>query len=246
MEDGRLGTKKEVKAEDYGHYMQDGWHKEPKRIFVHLGNLIEASIEPGPVRLLDVGCATGEFIDYIGSRFPSIETTGVDVVDEFIFTARQHAPAATFVKASALELPKEFDGRFDYVCATGVIEIFGLSDARVMMDNLLRCVRKGGRVYLLSPFNEFGMDLNCSHRKRIGGRVTEWDSRNNIYSFETIRELLDGRGEMFAHRFDIGMELPRRDDPQRTWTVPFVNNPYQLMNGLKLLMDLYAIEIRVG
>ena len=32
-------------------------------------------------------------------------------------------------------------------------------------------------------------------------------------------------------------------DPGRTWTFRSERNPYQLMNGLKLLVDLYFLEI---
>ncbi len=50
----------------------------------------------GPTRLLEVGCATGEFSRYLGFRFPQAEYTGVDVSLAALRRAKEKYPKARF------------------------------------------------------------------------------------------------------------------------------------------------------
>ena len=97
----------------------------------------------------------------------------------------------------------------------------------------------------MSPLNEFQVDINLKHRKRDNDKPLSWESGWNVYSFETIKEILSEYDlECTFHKFKIPFSIPQRQDPVRTWTINTMDNNLQLTNGIKLLVDHYVIESR--
>jgi SAM-dependent methyltransferase len=236
----------EATYRNYQHYLEEGWRKEPRRYFHRAGDLLAAGGLSAGQHLLDLGCATGNFLGYLHQRFPGTHLTGVDVYEELVVQARQLAPYATFLHGSVLDLPTSLSGCFDTVTALGVLSIFYDHQLGRFLDNVLGCLRPGGRALIFSPFNEYGVDVMTRHRKRIDGRLRDWEVSWNTFSFETIGEALAGRcrGHRF-HPFRLGLALDRPNDPGRTWTMKTEANEHQLVNGLKLLIDPYFLEIEV-
>jgi trans-aconitate methyltransferase len=231
---------------NYDHYITEGWLKRPKVSAVALGDLLQRH-QPQPAGcLLDIGCATGELMAYLGQRFPSLQCTGMDVFDELVTTGRRLLPSATFVKGSVLEPPPQLLGAFDIVTAIGVMSIFDEAQLERFWRNLLACCKPGGVVVVLSPLNEYGIDALIRHRKRRDGQRLDWETGWNIYAIETVRELLSSLGadEVQMERFVFQQVLAPREDRIRTWTLPTRDHPHQLTNGLKLLVDHYFIHLR--
>jgi ubiquinone/menaquinone biosynthesis C-methylase UbiE len=71
----------------------------------------------GEVRILDLGCGTGEITRRLAQRYPRARITGVDILDESVALARRLTPASDRVEyrqADAFALPFEaatFDPR---------------------------------------------------------------------------------------------------------------------------------------
>lgn len=230
---------------NFGHYLRDGWPAEPKQSFVALAKHLEN--ERGAVEgdLLDIGCATGELIGYLSARFPAVRCIGADIFDELLAQARANVPAAAFVKASALDLPKAFASRFDVITAVGVASVFDETEIETFWHNLLGAARPGGTIVVLSPLNEYGVDTVVRHRKRRDGTPLPWETGWNVFAVETIEEIVRGLGATIRiERFRFDGTLERRPDPVRTWTLPTAANPQQLTNGLKLLIDHYFMLVR--
>jgi SAM-dependent methyltransferase len=230
---------------NHRHYLREGWAREPKASFRRLAEMLATDPVDGFRRLLDVGCATGELIGYLASQFPEVRFTGVDLFPELVEAAAEQLPGATFRQGSVLDLPEELAGALDVVTAMGCMSIFDENDLEKFWDNLLRVVRPGGRVVVLAPLNEFGCDIVVRHRKRIGEEPAgAWESGWNTYSFETITELLARRGKTCTfERFAPDLELMRRPDPVRTWTLHTAEGRH-FTNGLKLIVDHYFISVR--
>jgi SAM-dependent methyltransferase len=228
------------------HYIDEGWHREPKRLFVRLADVIEsAGVEAG-FSVLDIGCATGELIGYLHHRFPGLGLTGIELSPTVAAEARRLVPFANILEGSALAMKGVLDRRFDIVIGCGVMGIFDFGNLKRYVDELIAAVREGGRIYMVEPYNPYGMDLVAAHRKRIGGVPGEWERGNSIFTPETVKELFAGRAKSFQlHAFEVDFDLLRRDDPQRTWTIPFPHNKRQLINGLNLLMDIGILEARL-
>lgn len=93
-------------------------------------------------RVLDVGCATGNYVDHLAER--GIEAVGVDHAEDLVAWARRHR-RGTFEVADARSLPYETDA-FDTVCAFDLLE--HVDDVGVLAE-LQRVARS--RVLLVVP-----------------------------------------------------------------------------------------------
>jgi trans-aconitate methyltransferase len=235
----------DAKYRNFGHYIGEGWSAEPKESFTALAAHIDAHGPQPSGEHLDIGCATGELIGFLSSRYPGLRSTGVDVFDELLSRARANVPAAQFVQASALSLPASFTGRFDLVTAVGVASVFDETEIETFWKNLLGAARPGALVAVLSPLNEFGVDTMIRHRKRRDGWPLAWETGWNVFAIDTIRELVASLGaELSIERFHFSGRLEPRPDPARTWTMATEKDPRQLTNGLKLLVDHYFMLAR--
>lgn len=229
---------------NYSHYLNDGWHKEPKEMFKFLANEMGDLEKYTNGQLLDIGCASGELLAYLSTVFPHLNFTGVDVFNDLISSCEQTLPDMKFINASALELPQAFDNQFDIVTVVSMISILDTDQLPIFWDNILRVIKPGGVVYILSPFNEYGVDCEIRHRKRLNQTPGEWESGWNIFSKETVSESIGERCKHWSFTpFNFGLDLERREDPVRTWTIKTEQNDRQLMNGLKLLVDLYLFKV---
>jgi trans-aconitate methyltransferase len=230
---------------NFDHYIREGWSAEPKQSFTALATHVDRLLPGADGEHLDIGCATGELIGFLSSRYPRLRSTGVDVFDELIDRAKANVPAARFIRASALSLPAEFARRFRLVTAVGVASVFNEAEIETFWRNLLGAAAPGGIVAVLSPLNEYGVDTVIRHRKRRDGVALPWETGWNVFAIETIRELVASLGaELTVERFRFNGRLEPRLDPVRTWTLATEKDPLQLTNGLKLLVDHYFMLAR--
>lgn len=230
---------------NYEHYIREGWSKEPKESFKALARIIGENVPARLATHLDVGCATGELMGFVKSHFPGISATGWDVFDSLLETGRRLLPDCEFDKVSAVDPALASKRRYDLVTAVGVMSIFDETELQRFWSNLTGAVADDGLLVVLSPLNEFGCDIVVRHRKRKDGAPLGWEHGWNVYSFETIRELVQPLGWTVEFvPFDIGIDLAPVADPVRTWTMATERNPRQLTNGLKLLINHYFMVAR--
>lgn len=232
----------DARYQNHHHYIREGWAKEPKETFKALAEIIEMRSEPRSH--LDVGCATGELLSYARSRFSIDKSVGWDVFEELLETGRRLFPTADFARVSVVDdaVP---EGKYDLVTAMGVMSIFSFEQLERFWRNLTAMVEEGGMLVVLSPLNEFGCDIEVTHRKRRDRVAGHWEQGWSVYSFETIREIVEELGwKVTFVPFQIGLDLEPADDPVRTWTVATGDNPRQLTNGLKLLINHYFMVVR--
>ncbi len=230
--------------QNYKHYIHEGWSEVPKFTFQR----VVQGMKEYPMdraRVLDVGCATGEFIGYMASEFPTYEFMGIDIFDELITKANEFLPEQEFVNSDYLELPKKYDGTFDLITAVGVLSLFGGDSIDLFWEKTFNLLKPGGRIFVLGPVNEFGVDMDLKHRKWIGGERGEWERGWSIPSRQTIEHFIKDKFSTFSfENYEPKLDLEPREDPIRTWTVPYKGQERQLTNGLKLLVNYNFIEVQ--
>jgi SAM-dependent methyltransferase len=69
-------------------------------------------------KILDIGCAFGDFYDFLQNKGISVNYFGVDIVDEFITVAKKRFLSASFDARNILTIP--ITTRYDYVFASGI------------------------------------------------------------------------------------------------------------------------------
>lgn len=227
---------------NFKHYIDEGWSREPKESFKSVGEVLNQRFGDGNFDYLDVGCATGELINFVCQEYPNVRATGCDVFGTLLDRARNLLPIPKFIEASGTNLPDSLSDAFDVVTAVGVISIFGPDDLKCFWQNLTKVCRTSGIIIVLGPLNDFGVDTVIRHRKRMDGQLGEWESGWNVFAKETVTEIVEDLGwKIEIRRFSPRLELEPVADPVRTWTLPTAKNPWQLTNGLQLLVNHYLM-----
>jgi ubiquinone/menaquinone biosynthesis C-methylase UbiE len=111
---------------------------------------------PADIRVLDIGCGTGEGSSRLAEMLPRAEVLGVDVLDPSLERARERykhlAPRLRFENQSAYEL-RSPDGAYDLTVSRHVLHSIPHPD-RVLAEQV-RVTRKGGRLHLIPE--DYGM-----------------------------------------------------------------------------------------
>lgn len=128
----------------------------------HIATHLAALSTDAPVRVLSVGCGTGEFERAILRAFPSmpLTVTGVDIDAANIATATSMSASIptsrlSFQCADALALPAEWSRSFDLVLNRHMIHLFSRTDVDVVLAQMARVTRPGGILHVLAE--DYGM-----------------------------------------------------------------------------------------
>lgn len=101
---------------------------------------------PRRLRVLDVGCGTGDVLD--GLPRDCMSLTGVDMVAEMIEEARRTHPGDTFLVADATNLPFEPES-MDVITSLGVLEY--VPDPQAVLRSMWRVLAPGGHLIMSFP-----------------------------------------------------------------------------------------------
>jgi ubiquinone/menaquinone biosynthesis C-methylase UbiE len=104
----------------------------------------------GEIRILDVGCGTGEITRRLAERYPRARLIGVDILESNLAIARATGSPDGRVQyqqgdAFALQFP---DAEFDLIVCRHVSQ--AVPDFPLALREITRCLRPGGWLHLLS------------------------------------------------------------------------------------------------
>ena len=218
-------------------YLAEDRRQAPKEYFKFLLKVAAQELERAP-RVLDIGCASGDFLYYLRSMYPAAKLTGMDVTSEFLDKARFAVPGADFLVGDVFAgtgLPRE---PFDLVFMSGVNYLF--ADHKPWLRNLRSLAAR--RAYVFGVFNPEDLDVRAMvQRSGDENSVTPW----NLISKKTISLFLNAEG--VNHRF-LDWELPipsprTHEDPLRSWTVEAKSGQQLVVNGMQLIHRFSVLEI---
>ncbi len=229
-------------------YLNERRHDEPKEVFKQLAERLK-ELSPSPdKRLLDIGCATGEFLHFISGTLPDLSLTGLDVSGELLEQARRDLPKSEFHEAS-VEVPGTFaPDTMDFITANGVLCC--LDDPCPALDNMLSWAKPGASLFVVDAFNTQPIDVVMRYR-RASDPDAQWEIGWNVFARVSVERFLQQKhSETVAGWSWEPFRLPfalenRSDDPMRTWTIETAADPYQLVNGAKQLVDLEILHIQL-
>ncbi len=223
-------------------YLYENRKETPKEYFKFIidnaKNYIDNLSYP---EILDIGCATGDFLYYFGKIYPDARKYGVDIMDELLSKAKNEVDEAIFLKGNIEKGLDFIETRFDAIFMSGVHSIF--DNFEIILDNTLSLLKEHGRVYIFGIFNPEPIDVMIRSRK---SNYTEaWETGWNLFSIETVKGYLYKRNLDFDFKeFNLDIELRKKnDDPLRTWTMKLDNGDKIVMNGLQLVHTFYLLEI---
>lgn len=182
MSDATPGELFDQLADDYESLrLEVGWDPWP-----HLWAATEG-LELRGLRVLDVGCGTGEVARALIERGASV--IGVDASGRMCELAASRTPGATFIEAMLSGAPRSLplrDDAFDLVLALGCMEY--VEDQEGACAELCRVARPGGRV--LYALELCGEDLPAGSARSVA-MFDDWRRhRRTLLEVEAIATAL--------------------------------------------------------
>ena len=207
--------------------------KEPKTSFVLVGNLIESLDLKRGGGVADIGCAVGAFPNYLKGRFKYINVTGFEYSKELVGKAISLFPGIKFIPADITNSDDwvPYLNSFDIVTVLGVLSIF--DDIDDSLQNIKKILKKDGKVFIHGMFNPYPLDVFIKYRE-AGSENMDLESGWNIISQKTVVNKLHDIGfhSIKFHPFKLDINLPRQEDPVRSWTEMLIDGERQIVNGL--------------
>jgi SAM-dependent methyltransferase len=220
-------------------YLAENRREEPKEYFKFLLRLAGARLAFGSPRVLDVGCATGDFLHYLHLLYPAVALTGLDVTSEFVAKAKYRVPTAEFLLGdiySGANLPS---AKFDLVFMSGVNYLF--TQWEPWIRNIISLTR--GTAFVFGVFNPEELDVRATVQRPGHKSATPW----NLISEKSVSSFLDRLNVTHQFvRWELPTAIPRsNDDPLRSWTVATSDGPFLVINGTQVVHRFAALEIDV-
>lgn len=226
-------------------YLKEIRKDNPKEYFKFLAdNFKRDSKRKKHLDILDIGCATGEFIYFMRKEFPENNYIGMDILPELLDVAQQNNPEQEFIKYNINSSDSLLNSKFDFIFMSGVHSIF--DETEVWIENLSTLLKNDGEIYLFGIFNPENLDVII--KSRTSNSDEEWETGWNLFSIETIRKQFDKKNfvcEVLPWNINIDIHKSS-EDPLRSWTMLCKDNNRIIVNGLQLIHHFYLIKIKKG
>ena len=198
--------------------------------------------------VLDVGCATGDFLFYLHSLYPNSELTGMDVMLELLERAKTEVPGCNFIKGDVCQKSTLPNRKFDVVFMNGVHSIF--DDIHPWLENMLSLVDHSnqGMAFIFGIFNPEDVDVLVKARYANQTQNSPWQAGWNCFSQKSIQRALEKLSvtSFYFHNFRIEIDIPRhKADPLRSWTFLYQDGTRGITNGTMILHNFMLLEIAV-
>jgi ubiquinone/menaquinone biosynthesis C-methylase UbiE len=241
-----MSSKVDVVREHDKLYLLEQRKHQPKEYFKFIVNKAKEHLEKcEKLAMLDIGCATGDFLYYLKSHFPESELTGMDVMPSLLERARTEVENCHFLQANICEATSLPKTQYQAVFMNGVHSIF--DSLEPWLDNALNLVNKdNGKLYLFGIFNPFDIDVLLQVRSVEDNKNSLWQSGWNCFSMKTFEKHLKNANvkSYTFHDFNIEIDIAKhKDDPLRSWTFDYNDDSKGVINGAMILHKFMLLEV---
>ena len=194
---------------DYSAYQQKYAEqiRESDRVVVDIVRELAAG-EQG-VRVLDVGCSTGNLLRHLKNLVPGLDLTGADLTPEVLDGCRAdpELEGISFEEMDLLDLP---EGRFDVVISNAVLYLMSDEEYERAAASVAAALRPGGSFVAFDFFHEFEQELEIRETSRTHPRGLMLHFRPRASAARVFREA--GFEATDFRPFEIPIDLPRHPD----------------------------------
>jgi len=201
--------------------------KPPKYTFLTVLDLLKEKLSEENVSLLDIGGASGDFIQYVSQVFPHVQLSMVDHDPTLTKIAQNKNKTATIIEKNILDL--EDIGQFNCVTVIGVHSCF--DDFRELFEGIFKTVQPGGMMVILGIFNDYPIDSLIYHKN---SDETAYQRGFNLFSIKTISDILEKQDDVETFSFADFMppiEIEKTNDATRSWSETRADGSRFLVNG---------------
>ncbi|HAP40063.1 MAG TPA: hypothetical protein DCQ94_09915, partial [Nitrospira sp.] len=132
---------------EYGKVSEDPWGLtwRPSQWLRYRRALDALEMAEEPLsKIIDVGCATGDFTHLLSKQVGRESLLGVDFVDSAVERARQRFPSLNFATESIFDLGEKYPAQFDAVACLEVFYYIDRLQRPAALQSLSGVLRRGG------------------------------------------------------------------------------------------------------
>ena len=157
--------------------------KQVKEYFKKIFLLIKKHKKKGKISIIDIGCASGEFLKFLQSKIKFDESYGIDNSQLLIERAKK-IKNCKFLKKN---ISKNFDvaKKFDFVTCLGTLSIF--DDIIIPLKNIFRLSKKRGFIFIFCMVNDYNVNVLTRYQNRKN-KESQWYSAHNYLSKKSYIE----------------------------------------------------------
>jgi len=228
-------------------YLSEDRKNQPKEYFKFIVSKTDEHFKKySHPKILDIGCATGDFLFYLCSLYPEASFMGMDVMEELLERAKTEVSGSEFVKSNICDLKTLPRQKYDAVFMNGVHSIF--DDIDSWLGNAISLVGNNGKLFIFGIFNPENVDVLVKARYSNQDHDAPWQSGWNCFSIKTFENYLEKKNikSHCFHDFNISIDIPRHEsDPFRSWTFLYDDNSRGIINGTMILHKFMLLEISI-
>lgn len=176
--------------------------------------------ERGPLKVLDIGCSTGNLLLHLRRLMPSLALTGGDLAESSLAECRANPALAgvEFLALDLLDLPAQ--PKYDVVTVNAVLYMMTDEQIDTALASLSRALAPAGTLIVFDFFHPFEQDLTIMEASRThpaGLRL-----RFRPMARFTAALAAAGFSDAVYRPFTLPIDLPRHADDGEliTYTVP--------------------------
>jgi SAM-dependent methyltransferase len=221
-------------------YLKEDRKHSPKEYFKFILKEINLDVAKDG-NILDVGCATGDFLWFLGEKCPNANLVGIDVDNELIQRAKTEVPNAEFIHANIIE--GKLNQQFDLIFMLGVHSIFDRVEQWLDPMEKLLLNQKKAAIHVFGCFNPENLDVLI--RSRPSSSNGPWETGWNLFSKKTIIDYCANKGwECSFKDFQIAIDIEKNNsDPLRSYTMLMKDNSRLIVNGLQLVHQFSLLTL---
>lgn len=162
--------------------------KKPKDDFFTCLKILKKHTNINNKVIIDIGCANGEFLNFLKKNRPNNFYIGVDSNSAFLKVAKQNKNLnnVKFIKKDLFSLKK--NNLSDISICMGVSHL--LKDIRKLINKLLMITKNNGIVVIDGFFNEYDIDTITYFKDYSSFKNIKWRNDFNQFSMRTIENFL--------------------------------------------------------
>jgi trans-aconitate 2-methyltransferase len=178
------------------------------------------------LRVVDLGCGTGELTRRLADRLPESEVLGIDSSLEMLTRAREQASERLSFKQGSIQ---EVEGEWDLVFSHAAIH--WIENHRALIPRLLTLVRPGGQLAVQLPSNHthptHTLIMEIASEEPFRHALKGWNRVSPVLSIREYAELLHEHGATEITIFEkVYPSLLEDSDALADWTAGSTLVPY--------------------
>ena len=225
---------KAVRTHDTKVYLNENRKNEPKEYFKFANSLFSDFISQKKYpTVLDIGCATGDFLYYLSQTYRNAILSGMDSLPELIEVAKKEVKNCEFFVSDIQDEKQLPNNKYDLIFMFGVHGLF--DDCEPWINNISKILHEEGRAYIFGAMND--SDIDVISRIKTSGSEGPYEFGWNTWSKKTLSILLEKKKMNYIFKdFDISIDIEKNTkDPMRTSTIKLETGKRLIVNGAGMI-----------